>query len=335
MPPILGSLGPLARAGACALLLPLAAVAQDGVVVTQKSTYSIARIGNGELTQTILIRGADRQKLVTQGRARFLVLSRDASGTEIVRLDEGRIYRVDHRRRQYQSSSFAEQRAELERIQRQAETAAASTRSPEDVRLWIEREPLRRTGQRRTINGFPTEHALLRATVMGESARTGERGPVYYLTAELWLDPNQQQVARITRDFAQAYTSQLGLDVRTTGNPYGRWIAELYQDIGRLEGYPIVSHIAFESASETPLWNARSERQQPSTADAPAGLLGATLGAVSRRPERQPRERPIPHNPAATPGRPLLFSISTEVLTISIAAADAAEFEVPTGYRPR
>jgi hypothetical protein len=59
----------------------------QGLVVTQKHTFNIAKIGGGDMTQTLMIQGADRQKSVTEGRAKFLVFNRDVSGTEIIRLD--------------------------------------------------------------------------------------------------------------------------------------------------------------------------------------------------------------------------------------------------------
>lgn len=301
--------------------------AQDGLVVTQKSTYDIARIGSGDLTQTVMIRGADRQKTVTEGRIRFLVLSRDAGGTEIVRLDQGQVYRVDDRRRRYQERSLADLRGEIERSQRQAEAAAPDVRDDGDVRFWVESEPLQRTGERRTINGFGTEQVVLKLTVMGENTRTGEKGPVFHVNSDLWIDPTQTHASRVSAAFGQAYAARLGLDPRTSGNPYGRWVHQLYDEIAELEGYPIVVHVAFEAEREA---GAQEQQREPAAAGNP---VGAALGAALRR-ARPRREQPAPVNPAAT-GRPLLFSMSTEVLSISNTAPGEAEFEVPSGYLER
>ena len=41
--------------------------AQDGLIVEQKTTYNIARVGNGDLTQTMMLLGNDRMKTKTEG----------------------------------------------------------------------------------------------------------------------------------------------------------------------------------------------------------------------------------------------------------------------------
>lgn len=316
----------LSAAAALILATPALASAQAGLVVEQKSTYNIARIGNADLKQKVMFHGNDRQKTVTEGRMRFLVFSRDAGGTEIVRLDQGQIHRLDDRRRQYQTNSIADLRVEFEKAQKDAEAAAPESRQQDDVRLWVEAEPARRTGERKTINGFSTEQVIFQATVMGEDTRTGEKSPVFHLIADAWIDPSQAQAAQVSRGFMDAYMAQLGVDPRIPGNPYGPWIRDLFTEIAKVDGLAIVAHMVLEAEPEADGAEGRGERAADNT-----DPVGAAVGAMMRRVAR-PQEQPT--NPAAT-GRPLLFSMSNEVLSISAAAPAASEFEIPGGYRKR
>jgi hypothetical protein len=308
--------------------------AQDGLVVEQKTTYSIARVGNGDLTQTMMLLGDDRMKTKTEGRVRFLVFSRDASGTELIRLDQRQVYDIDDRRRRYQVRSLDQTRSEMESQQQQAQAAVADVQQDDgDVRYTIETDGFQRTGQRQTINGFSTEQGLLKLTIVAEDTRTGEKSPVFYLTADMWMDQSQRAVGRATQAFHMNYMQQLGIDPRTAGNPYGRWLSDLYKQMADIEGYPIRTTITFEAAVEpgeaAQAPAAERRDQQPTASDVAANPVGAVAGRLARR-AAQARQQQAQEQRS---GRPVLFTTTTEVISISTRAPSSAEFEVPEGYR--
>lgn len=317
-----------ALAAAAPAFAPAPLAAQDGVVVSQKTTYNIARVGNGDLTETLMMSG-DRMKTKREGRVRFLVFSRDASGTELVRLDEGQVYRIDDRRRQYRVQDLETLRGEIARSQAEAQEAVADTEIDDDsVRIFIETQGFQRTGERETINGFATERGKIEVTVIAENQESGERTPLYFLTADLWIDPSQRGAAQQAQAFHARYVEALGLDPRTEGNPYGRWLGEVYKNMAGLEGYPIRSTLTMEIAAAE---GGAQGAQAGGGADAPraaADPVGAAIGGLMRR-----AARPRPQQPATAPGRQVLFTSTTEVQSISTSPAAPAEFEVPQGYR--
>lgn len=308
--------------------LALPAVGQDGLSVTQKQTFNIAKIGGGDLTQTVMIRGADRQKTVTEGKAKLLVFSKDVSGTEVVRLDQGKIYTAEGKKAQYRSRSIAEMRAEMQKAQKDAERAAAGEpQETSDTRMYVVTDGIQKTGQAKSINGFNTQQQVLKMTVMAENTRTKEKSPVFYMTADMWIDPSQKQAHRNTMAFHNAYVTQLGLDPRTmANNPYGKWIGNLYKEMAGIDGYPIMTHIVMEAAGEAQQQGGNAQQGETTPASA-ANQVGAALGGLMRRASK-PKQEPAA-NPASTPGRTVLFSATTEVQKISTAAPPATEFEVP------
>lgn len=338
MPPL--RTGTLAASAALVLATPWLAPAQTGLVMEQKTKYNIARLGGGELKQTTMILGNDRQKTVTEGKIRILLLNRDASGTEIVRLDENQVYQIDDRRKQYEVLTIPNMRERMQQMQQEAEAAAKNAEANEpqarqqqeqDVRMWVEVvEQLHRTGERKTINGFNTEQLVLKMIVMGEDTRTKETSPVFHLAADLWMDYDQQKASEATYAFARAYAERLGIDPQMepqmAGNPYAQWIKEMGKEIEKLDGAPILTNLVIE-AEAPPQEQAAAERREASRSSDP---VGAAIGGLMRRATRS-REEPAP-NPAAS-GRPLLFSLSSEVLSISTTPPSASEFEVPAGYR--
>ena len=73
---------------AALVAFPVTLAAQAGVVVEQHTTFNIARLTSGDLQQTVSILGTDRAKTVTTGKSKVLIMSVDAGGTEITRLDQ-------------------------------------------------------------------------------------------------------------------------------------------------------------------------------------------------------------------------------------------------------
>ncbi|HEX7240559.1 MAG TPA: hypothetical protein VF263_09850 [Longimicrobiaceae bacterium] len=322
-------------AAAAAVLLAGGASAQAGLTVRQKTTYDMGRIGSGELNQTLMVRGADRQKTVTQGRVKVLLFNRDASSTEVIRLDQGKVYRNDGRRTE--TKSIAEMRAELEKAQRDAERAAAGENrgGGEDVRFTVVSNGVQRTGQSRAVNGFQTQQQVLRMTVMAENTRTGEKAPVFHMTSDMWIDPSQRAAGRANVAFQNAYVAALGLDPRTAANPYGKYIRDLYREMSSLEGYPILTTITFEAERQQGQGGqaAAGGNQQGSNASAADQVRGALGGLMrrGRKSDEQPAAAASTSPQPTAPGRSVLFSSTTEVQSISTTAPAASEFEPPAG----
>jgi hypothetical protein len=302
--------------------VPLAA---QGVVYSVKSTYTIARIGNGDLTERIAILGTDRQKTVTEGRIKVLLFGQDASGTQIVRLDRDKVY-ARGKDGTFRAQDLAEVRARMEEAQAKAAAEAPTARTEdEDVRLYVESEGVKATGERQKINGFDTQQEIFRATVMAEDKKTGEKSPLLYLTAEVWADPSHQKEARTVGAFAQEYAKHLGTEPGMMANPYARWMKEMAEQLRTVEGFPIRTQFRIES--DEPKDSEAGE--SPDASSAAAEGVGKAMGGLLRRIRKKPAAAEKPAASAAAPGRVLLFQMTQDVTSLSGEAPPASEFEVP------
>ena len=313
---------------ALALVLAAAPAAAQGTLrLSQTSSYTLAHLGSGEMQQTIDF-GADRQRTATTGKGKVLLFSQDLAGTQIVRLDEGKIYQLDDKKKTYATRSFAELRAELEKAQRSAQQSAqqpAGAKKEEEVRWSVVGEGAKRTGERQTIHGFTTEQVLVKLSVVAEDVKTKEKTTMLYLTGELWVDDSQAEAAKLSRQFAERFARELGMDPRTGANPYARWLQELYGEAAKIPGLAIRSTFLVEMPQ------AEASGQQQGEPRAAAGdPVGAALGGLLKR-ARKPAE-PAPGSGPTAPGRAVLFRTVTEVTSIS--RPSDASFEVPAGYRP-
>jgi hypothetical protein len=305
------------RALAAAIVIagPAVLTAQPGIVVQQKTTLNVSRITSGDLQQTISILGADRAKTVTTGKMKVLILSVDAGGTEITRLDQDQVIKLDDKKKKFEIKSLAEMRAEFAKKQQDAEKQAAEAREDEDVRYYVVVDEARRTGERKAINGFNTEQVAVKITVMGEDKKTKKTAPYMYLIGDFWVDPSQAEAARVSSAFAKAQVQALGVTPAMASNPYAKWLKDVESEMSKIEGYPILSTLTFEIAADSTA-AAENKEARPN----PLGGLGGLMGRKKEEPAK------------TGSGRPVVFTATTEVLSISKTAPAASEFEIPAGY---
>jgi hypothetical protein len=294
---------------------PASLAAQAGIVVQQKTTFNVARVTNADLQQTISILGTDRSKTVTTGKVKVVIMSVDASGSEIIRLDKDQVVKLDDKKKKFEIMSLAEKRAELAKQQKDAARQAAEAQEKDDMRYSVVVEEARRTGERKTINGFNTEQFSVKITVMGEDTKTKKTAPYMYLIGDIWIDPSQAEAARISAGFARAQLTALGIDPTMATNPYAKWLKDVESEMTKIEGYPIMTTLTFEVAVDSAA-AAENREAKPN----PLGGLGGLMGRKKEEPAK------------TGSGRPVVFTATTEVLSISKTVPAASEFEIPTGY---
>ncbi len=286
--------------------------------------------------------------------------------TDIVRLDDGVIYHVNHKERQYQATTFDAVKAQTEQAVEQLEQSGeggdagapgGQTDLPvsEDQCEWSETTvDVNRSGERRRIAGIEAEQTRVTAT---RTCRDRETGKACDLTwsMENWLAPDVPGSAE-TIEFWQAYASKLGYG-DLPGNPgmpgmaalfsqYEAGWDEIEQNADELEGYPLRTVMALDiggdectTSSGEPLsadavfGDAVQDAAAESVGETVGGSMGGALakgllGAFGKKKE-QPESAPA--DSAAT-GSVTLFKVVTETTSIDTAAVPDAQFAVPEGY---
>jgi hypothetical protein len=168
------------------------------------------------------------------------------------------------------------------------------------------------------INGFSTEEARIRITVFAENTKTKEKGVTFHITADMWFDPSQAEAGRVSQAFYMARVKALGIDPSMAGNPYAKWLDNVNVEMAKMTGYPIRTTITFEGVADT-------TTAKPKGDDAPPTSIGGALGGMFGKKKSAPA-------PASPNGGPVMFTSTTEVLSISTRAPAASEFEIPAGY---
>jgi hypothetical protein len=286
--------------------------------------------------------------------------------TEIVRLDEGLIYHVNHKERNYQATSFDALKAQTEQAIEQLEQSGggSDTGAPggqtelpvsEDQCEWSETVvDVDRSGERRRIAGIEAEQTRVTATRTCRDRETGKACDLKW-TMENWLAPDVPGSAETT-EFWQAYASKLGLQ-DAVGNPGTPGMAALFSqyeagwdeieaNADELEGYPLRTVMALDiggdectTSTGEPLstdavfGDAMQDAAAQGVGESVGGSVGGALakGLLGAFGKKKQQPEPASADSAGT-GSVTLFKVVTETTSIDTESVPDKQFAVPAGY---
>lgn len=343
-------------AGALAAILSNAA--QADVIITERMSISGAgmmKMANMNGTTTTSISGqrarTDSNLQFESGLMRTFARGLGGDSTEIVRLDQDKMYSVDNKKKTYTETTFAETRAQMEKISQQMQEAQAAqqrgTSGVDDSQCeWSEpKADVVRSGEQATIAGHQAERVTVTATQSCKDKKTGQVCD-FGLVLDQWVAPDFK-ASEEAQAYQLAFAQKMGLATSGSrdfaeraesmfGRYQGLW-GEVSNKMRDVKGYPV--KLSFGLGVGGPQCQSTQEMQaggqQPSTAS-PASLgeaLGGALGGMFGKKKAAPApEAAAP--PAQLPGG--LFSLmgmSTELVSVSTDKVDPQSFEPPAGYK--
>ena len=307
-------------------------------------------------TRTVTTISGDRARTDTdtQMDSRLMRMFGGAGPTaEIVRLDLEVVYTLDPKKRTYTESTFAEQRAEMERAMEQMREAQQTQQQSasgidESSCEWSEaRATSERTGETEQIAGFSAERRIVTATQSCTDHQT-EQVCDFRLTLDQWL-ATDHGAAQEALDYYRAYAEKLGLDTAGSGDfaqrlesmyaGYAGIWGEIAPHVLATDGYPLRSSVALAIGGPQchSVRQAEASTAMPGVGESIGGALGGTLGGMfGRRRDSQKTAEPAaePAPDAPTDHMVRFLTINTELVSISDAVADPSVFEIPANYKP-
>lgn len=267
-------------------------------------------------------------------------------GSEIVRLDQDKMYSLDHKKKTYTEMTFAEQRAQMEKAmeqmsQGQASQQQAASGVDESECEWSDpKTEVTRTGEKATVAGYSAEHVTVFASQSCKNKETGEVCD-FGLLLDQWVAPDFEASSE-AQAYYQAYAEKMGFG--TAGSRdfseraqalFGRYpiwgeVAEKVRDI---KGHPV--RATFGLGVGGPQCTSAQQSQASSGAAAPSlgDALGGALGGMFGK-KKKAAEPAVEATPATMPGGLIpLMTVSTELLSVNTGAIDASKFDIPAGYK--
>lgn len=336
-----------------AIAAVLAMTAQADVTIEERMSISGAgmmQMANMNGTTTTRISG---QRARTDSNLRFEsgLMRTFARGvgesTEIVRLDQDKMYSVDNKRKTYSETTLAEQRAQLEQATSQMRDAQAQQRQAtsgvDDSQCeWSEpKADVQRSGEKATIAGFQAERVTVTAT---QSCKLKDSDQVcdFGLMLDQWVAPDFTASAEALA-YQRAYAEKLGLGAAASrdlaeraetmfGAYEGIW-KEVASKMAEVNGYPV--RLSFSlGVGGAQCQNAQQMQASGGQPSPPSigGALGGALGGLLGKKKAPAPEAAAPVAPMPNGLMPLM-GMSTELVAVSNDPIDPQAFEPPAGYK--
>jgi hypothetical protein len=345
-----------------------ASVAMADVTLEQKISVEgtgLMSAGNRSGTTKTTISG-DRARTDSdmQLQSKFVrMLARGAVGptSEIVRLDQDKIDRLNVKKKEYTEVTFEEMRAQLQKaMDKTAENPKETpNQKPMDDSkcIWLDpKVDVKRSGEKATYAGYEAERLTVTASQPCKDKETGAICEVA-LSLDEWLAPKFTSSAEANK-FHRAYAEKLGLDTAAASQDISRRAQAMFAQYKGIwteiatktkdaKGYPVRMSFAFAFGG------AQCKSSQPQQQDGggdssgadntPGGLagqLGGKLGSLfHRKKDDSPPAATADSPPQAAPAPALpsglvpLITMTSELVSVSSDAASPALFEVPADFK--
>ena len=339
----------------CAVALIAAGAAHADITLEERMSVSgagLMKMANMSGTTTTTIAG-DRAR--TDSNLEFesgmmRTLARGAGQTsEIVRLDQDKIYTIDLKKKTYSETTFAERRAQMQQAMENMRKAQASQQQgtsgvDESQCEWQPpKSDVKRTGEKAGIAGFQAERITITATQACKDKSTGQVCD-FGLALDQWLAPDFA-AAEETLAYQRAFAEKMGFTAASSRDfaeraetAFGRYKdlwAEVAAKMRDVKGYPVKS--SFGLGVGGPQCQSTQDTQAaggPASPPSIGGALGGALGGMFGK-----KKEPQPEASAATPsplpgGLMSLMTVSTELISVDRKPADPLLFDVPAGFKP-
>jgi hypothetical protein len=176
--------------------------------------------------------------------------------SQIVRLDEGVVYDLQHADKKYTEMTFAEMRAAMEKSMQQLEQASEAQAQSQQQQLPVDSDECqwsppvveaKETGEHATIAGYDTSRAVVSVKQTCTDPKTTKACDMVW-SIDQWL-ASASPGAEEARAFALNYAKQLGLDAASMKAMQGRmqqafgeykssW-TQAMEKAGEFQGYPL------------------------------------------------------------------------------------------------
>jgi len=266
--------------------------------------------------------------------------------SEIVRLDQDKIYELHPPKKTYSEATFAERRAQLQQSMQKMQESQdsqqqAATGVDESKCEWSDpKAEVIRSGEKATIAGYQAERVVINASQTCTDKESGQACD-FGLTLDQWLAPGFED-AQETLAYQKAYAEKLGLTATASrdfaeraqtmfGRYKGIW-SEVAAKTRDLKGHPVKASFGLGMGGP----QCQNAKQAGASGDSPSsvgGAIGNALGGLlgKKKKEQQPASTTPP---AATPnGLVPLMTVSTELVSVNRNAVDPQTFEVPAEYK--
>ena len=247
----------------------------------------------------------------------------------IVDLTEEKIYQVDVKKKEYRVTTFAEMRAQMEKMRADMEKQMKDMppeargdmqQATSNLEVTFDVKP---GAENKAIAGHQARHMVVTVTAK-EKGKTIEESGGMVLTNDVWLGPRIAALNEVAAFNMKYVKAVFGDSVAGMGQQFASLSAmfpglqEMMKTVGeqtrKLEGTPLMTVMRMETVKSA----AAMAQSAPSGGGGLGGMLGRKIMGNKGKPQQ----------------RSLLFTTTTETLSIDATASDA-DVAIPAGFKEK
>lgn len=285
-------------------------------------------------------------------------LARNAVGpsTDIVLLDEDKLYHVNVNKKEYTETSFEQMRAQMQKVTDQM-NSNDNKQQPSAVDqskcVWLPAKvDVTKGTEKAQFAGYDAQRVTVTATQPCQDKDTGAICEVVLVLDE-WMAADFTENGEV-RKFYAAYATKMGFNpansqdaserAKALFSQYkGLW-SEVAAKMQTVKGYPVKTGFTLgmggaqckdPNAQQTQTSQADSTPQRPSDI---AGAVVGKLGGLFQKKKDNADAPPAQAAPASPPvvmppGDVALMTVSSQLVSVSTNAVSADSFTVPAGFK--
>ena len=209
------------------------------------------------------------------------------------------------------------------------------------------------TGNTKEIAGYQTKEMVLRMEMQATDQKSGQQGSMV-ISSDIWLAPSvagYQEVRAFYTRMGEKLAFNPGGGMFASSPEASKNMGELYKEIGKLDGIPVLQTISMGvpgqpgsgDASAQPGSGGQQQQQQqqqqpaarPSLGGALGGALGGRFGLGKKKQQQDDQSSTAqPSQQQQGNGNPgSLMEATTEMSGFSSDPVDESAFAVPSGFK--
>jgi hypothetical protein len=287
------------------------------------------------------------------------LLARNAIGptSDIVLLDQDKIYRLNMNKKEYTETTFEQFRAQMQKVSDQMNSSDAKNQPSavdQSKCVWLPAKvDVTKSGEKAQFAGYDAQRVTVTATQPCQDKETGSICEVA-LVMDQWTSADFAESSE-ARKFYTSYAAKMGFDVLSNtqdvserakalfGQYKGIW-TEIAAKMQGVKGYPVKSSFTL-GVGGPQCKDSNSQQAQSSQADdstsSPGGIAGAVAGKLGGLFKKKKDTSDAPAASAAPaaaaapmpPGDVALMTVSSELVSVSTNAVSTDAFNVPPGFK--
>ena len=204
------------------------------------------------------------------------------------------------------------------------------------------------TGNTKEVAGYQTKELVLRMEMQSTDQKSGQQGSMV-ISSDIWLAPSvagYQEVRAFYTRMGEKLAFNPGGGMFTSSPEASKNMGELYKEIGKLDGIPVLQTISMGGAGQPGAEGGQQPQQQqqqqqqpaarPSLGGALGGALGGRFGLGKKKQQQddqasagQPSQQQ--QQGGGNPGS--LMEATTEMSGFSSGPVDDSMFAIPAGFK--